>query len=46
MIMMYYTGVGKVLTLYKLTTHFGKYGSYIPYSMVINYGTPSWFTKD
>tara|TARA_Y100000361_G_scaffold77489_1_gene68576 strand:- start:4942 stop:5538 length:597 start_codon:yes stop_codon:yes gene_type:complete len=34
-----YTGVGKVNATYKLTTHFGKYGSYIPYSMVINYGT-------
>tara|TARA_A100001201_G_scaffold128546_1_gene113593 strand:+ start:1086 stop:1694 length:609 start_codon:yes stop_codon:yes gene_type:complete len=34
-----YTGVGKVNATYQLTTHFGKYGSYIPYSLVINYGT-------
>ena len=34
-----YTGVGKVNATYKLTTHFGKYGSYIPYDLVINYGT-------
>ena len=34
-----YTGVGKVNATYELTTHFGKYGSYIPYSLVINYGT-------
>ena len=34
-----YTGVGKVNATYALTTHFGKYGSYIPYSLVINYGT-------
>ena len=34
-----YTGVGKVNATYKLTTHFGKYGSYIQYDLVINYGT-------
>ena len=34
-----YTGVGKVNATYILTTHFGKYGSYIPYDLVINYGT-------
>ena len=34
-----YTGVGKVNATYALTTHFGKYGSYIPYDLVINYGT-------
>ena len=34
-----YTGVGKVNATYTLTTHFGKYGSYIPYDLVINYGT-------
>ena len=34
-----YTGVGKVNATYKLTRHFGKYGSYIPYDLVINYGT-------
>ena len=34
-----YTGVGKVNATYALTTHFGKYGSYIPYDIVINYGT-------
>ena len=34
-----YTGVGKVNATYKLTTHFGKYGSHIPYDLVINYGT-------
>ena len=34
-----YTGVGKVNATYALTTHFGKCGSYIPYDLVINYGT-------
>ena len=34
-----YTGVGKVNATYKLTQKFGKYGSYIPYDLVINYGT-------
>ena len=34
-----YTGVGKVNATFKLTQKFGKFGSYIPYSMVINYGT-------
>ena len=34
-----YTGVGKVNATYALTTHFGKYGSHIPYDLVINYGT-------
>ena len=34
-----YTGVGKVNATYALATHFGKYGSYIPYDLVINYGT-------
>ena len=34
-----YTGVGKVNATYSLTTHFGKYGSHIPYDLVINYGT-------
>ena len=34
-----YTGVGKVNATYKLTSHFGKYGSHIPYDLVINYGT-------
>ena len=34
-----YTGVGKVNATYTLTTHFGKYGSHIPYDLVINYGT-------
>tara|TARA_A100001201_G_scaffold125203_1_gene109480 strand:+ start:3852 stop:4430 length:579 start_codon:yes stop_codon:yes gene_type:complete len=34
-----YTGVGKVNATYELTTHFGKYGSHIPYDLVINYGT-------
>ena len=33
-----YTGVGKVNATYSLTTHFGKYGSHIPYDLVINYG--------
>ena len=34
-----YTGVGKVNATHKLTQKFGKFGSYIPYNMVINYGT-------
>ena len=34
-----YTGVGKVNATFKLTQHFGKYGSHIPYDLVINYGT-------
>ena len=34
-----YTGVGKVNATFVLTRKFGKYGSYIPYDMVINYGT-------
>ena len=34
-----YTGVGKVNATYKLTTHFGKYGSHIPPKLIINYGT-------
>ena len=34
-----YTGVGKVNSTHKLTQKFGKYGSYIPYDLVINYGT-------
>lgn len=34
-----YTGVGKVNATYKLTQKFGKIGSYIPYDLVINYGT-------
>ena len=34
-----YTGVGKVNATHKLTQKFGKFGSYIPYNMIINYGT-------
>jgi adenosylhomocysteine nucleosidase len=34
-----YTGVGKVNATFELTRKFGKYGSYIPYDLVINYGT-------
>ena len=34
-----YTGVGKVTATYELTKHFGKHGSHIPYSLIINYGT-------
>ena len=34
-----YTGVGKVNATYALTSHFGKYGTHIPYDLVINYGT-------
>ena len=35
----FYTGVGKVNATFALTRKFGKLGSYIPYSLVINYGT-------
>ena len=34
-----YTGVGKVNATFSLTQKFGKYGSHIPYDLVINYGT-------
>ena len=34
-----YTGVGKVNATMALTKKFGKYGTYIPYDLVINYGT-------
>ena len=34
-----YTGVGKVNATFALTRKFGKLGSHIPYSLVINYGT-------
>tara|TARA_B100000287_G_scaffold373399_1_gene372580 strand:+ start:619 stop:1245 length:627 start_codon:yes stop_codon:yes gene_type:complete len=34
-----YTGVGKVNATLALTRKFGKFGSYIPYDLVINYGT-------
>tara|TARA_Y100000592_G_C5474017_1_gene321162 strand:+ start:2045 stop:2746 length:702 start_codon:yes stop_codon:yes gene_type:complete len=34
-----YTGVGKVNATLKLTRHFGKHGSFIPYDLVVNYGT-------
>ena len=34
-----YTGVGKVNATFALTQKFGKYGSHIPYDLVINYGT-------
>ncbi len=34
-----YTGVGKVNATLELTQKFGKSGSYIPYDIVINYGT-------
>ena len=34
-----YTGVGKVNATFALTRKFGKLGSYIPYSLVTNYGT-------
>ena len=34
-----YTGVGKVNATFELTRKFGKLGSHIPYSLVINYGT-------
>ena len=32
-----YTGVGKVNATFALTRKFGKLGSYIPYSLVVNY---------
>ena len=34
-----YTGVGKVNATFELTRKFGKYGSHIPYDLIINYGT-------
>ena len=34
-----YTGVGKINATYKLTQKFGKHGSFVPYDLVINYGT-------
>ena len=34
-----YTGVGKVNATFKLTQKFGKFGSHVPYVLVINYGT-------
>ena len=34
-----YTGVGKVNATMALTKKFGKYGTYIPYDLIINYGT-------
>ena len=34
-----YTGVGKVNATFKLTQKFGKFGSNVPYDLVINYGT-------
>ena len=34
-----YTGVGKVNATMALTQKFGKYGTYVPYDLVINYGT-------
>ena len=34
-----YTGVGKVNSTLQLTRKFGKLGSYVPYDLVINYGT-------
>ena len=34
-----YTGVGKVNATFALTRKFGKLGSYIPYNLVVNYGT-------
>ena len=34
-----YTGVGKVNATLGLTQKFGKYGSHIPYNLIINYGT-------
>ena len=34
-----YTGVGKVNAAIRLQQRFGKFGSYIPYDRVINYGT-------
>ena len=34
-----YTGVGKVNATLTLTQKFGKFGSFIPYDLIINYGT-------
>jgi len=34
-----YTGVGKINATFALTQKFAKLGSYIPYDLVINYGT-------
>ena len=34
-----YTGVGKVNATMALTKKLGKHGTYIPYDLVINYGT-------
>ena len=34
-----YTGVGKINATFKLTQKLGKFGSYVPYDIVINYGT-------
>ena len=34
-----YTGVGKVNATFALTRKFGKFGSHIPYDLIINYGT-------
>ena len=34
-----YTGVGKVNATYKLTSYLESFGEYMPYKMVINYGT-------
>ncbi len=34
-----YTGVGKVNATFRLTQKFGKFGSHIPYDLIINYGT-------
>ena len=34
-----YTGVGKVNATCKLTQKFGKHGSFVPYDLIINYGT-------
>ena len=34
-----YTGVGKVNATYKLTKYLESFGEYIPYNLVINYGT-------
>ena len=34
-----YTGVGKVNATYKLTSYLESFGEYMPYKIVINYGT-------
>ena len=34
-----YTGVGKVNATYKLTSYLESFGEYVPYKIVINYGT-------